>query len=428
MLAPGDAPIPGTTLTLSAGGITVATTTTAADGDYNFTCDSSGNPLLPGTYKLTETQPAGYDQGRNTVGTNNGKSDGSLVPVDMIGSIVLASGQQSINDNFGEVKPGGVGPQTLSAPVTISGNVYYDQLGTGMLAAGDLPIPGTTLTLSSGGITIATTTTAADGTYSFTSDSSGNPLVAGTYTVTETQPTDYLQGSNTVGTVNGTTDGVLVPVDNIGSIVLAPGQNSVQNNFGELLGSLCGFVYVDANGDGLKESNERGIGGVTLVLTGQNDPGTIAPETLTTNADGSYCFMNLFPGNYTVTEPANPPGYRDGLQARVGVVIPNSAGSRVVPGVQLAIGELMSENNDFGTLTPPSIGGVQRFGVHMQPVQVVLTVTQQMDPASTENLHDYQLIGPGGRRVPISSAVYDAATQSVTLTGTARSISAITSG
>src|ERR1700722_2682135 len=103
----------------------------------------------------------------------------------MIGSVVLTSGQNSINNNFGELKP-----------VSISGNVYEDNLGTGALAPGDSPIPGTTLTLSAGGTTLATTTTAADGTYSFTTDSNGNPLPPDTYEVTETQPAGYLQGSN----------------------------------------------------------------------------------------------------------------------------------------------------------------------------------------------------------------------------------------
>ena len=99
------------------GGTTIATTTTAADGTYSFTSDANGNPLTPATYKVTETQPAGYLQGTNTVGTVNGASDGALIPVDMIGSVVLTSGQNSINNNFGELKP-----------VTISGNVYEDKL------------------------------------------------------------------------------------------------------------------------------------------------------------------------------------------------------------------------------------------------------------------------------------------------------------
>ena len=53
----------------------------------------------------------------------------------------------------------------------------------------------------------ATTTTASDGTYSFSTDSNGNALRPGTYTITETQPTGYLAGTASVGTVNGSSDG-----------------------------------------------------------------------------------------------------------------------------------------------------------------------------------------------------------------------------
>ena len=169
---------------MSAAGTTIATTTTAADGTYSFTSDSNGNPLPPDTYKVTETQPAGYLQGSNTVGTVNGASDGTLIPVDMIGSVVLSSGQNSINNNFGELKP-----------VTISGNVYEDKLGTGAARPGRLTDSGNDTYSDRKSATIATTITAADGTYSFTSDSNGNPLPPATYKVTETQPAGYLQGT-----------------------------------------------------------------------------------------------------------------------------------------------------------------------------------------------------------------------------------------
>ena len=123
------------------------------------------------------------------------------------------------------------------SPVSISGNVYDDVKGTGALAPGDLPIPGTTLTLlDSTGAVVATTKTAADGTYSFTTTAAGGPLMAGTYSVVETQPTGYLQGSNTVGTVNGVTEGMLTTVqDVIAGIALTPNQDSINNNFGEVL-------------------------------------------------------------------------------------------------------------------------------------------------------------------------------------------------
>src|SRR5262249_59953956 len=131
-------------------------------------------------------------------------------------------------------------------PVPISGNVYEDKLGTGALAPGDLPIPGTTLTLPVGGVTSATTTAAAAGTYSFTTDSGGMPLPPATYKVTETQPAGYLQGSNTVEIGRATCRERLDPVDMIGSIDLTSGQDSVGNNFGEV---KPGTISADSSED-----------------------------------------------------------------------------------------------------------------------------------------------------------------------------------
>ena len=52
--------------------------------------------------------------------------------------------------------------------------------------------------------------------------------------------------------------------DTFSSIVLVAGVNGANNNFGELLsGSLSGFVYVDANDNGLKDGSETALAGVT---------------------------------------------------------------------------------------------------------------------------------------------------------------------
>ena len=79
---------------------------------------------------------------------------------------------------------------------------------------GEPGIAGVTLTLSGtnglGQSITATTTTAANGTYSFSTDSNGNSLRPGTYQIAETQPSGYLPGATAVGTVNGTADGTLV--------------------------------------------------------------------------------------------------------------------------------------------------------------------------------------------------------------------------
>src|SRR5260221_451803 len=96
----------------------------------------------------------------------------------------------------------------------------------------------------------------------------------GTYQIAESQPSGYLQGTNAVGTVNGTTDGTLVPVDQIGSIGLTWGKSGINYSFGEVKPvALSGLVYEDSNANGALSTGEPGIAGVTLTLSGTNGLG-----------------------------------------------------------------------------------------------------------------------------------------------------------
>jgi hypothetical protein len=63
----------------------------------------------------------------------------------------------------------------------------------------------------------------------------------------------------------------------------------------------------------------------------------------------------------------------------------------------------------------PKVDLVQRFGVHMQPTVLVITFNEALDPASAVNLNNYKIADPAGRAVRIRSAVFDAATNTVTL-------------
>ena len=223
-LQAGDLPIPGTTLTLlNSSGAVVNTTQTGPLGAYSFTTDSTGAPLQAGTYSVVETQPFPYLQGTNTVGTVNGVTDGNEPVHDTIGSIVLTSGQDSINNNFGEI-----------LPVAVSGTVYHDVFNAGVLAPGDPPIPDVTVNLFDSAGLVASMITDASGNFDFTTSSSGAPLSPNTYTLVEIQPAGFLQGTNTVGTVNGVTVGDQPVQDVIGAIALTSGQDSIHNNFGEL--------------------------------------------------------------------------------------------------------------------------------------------------------------------------------------------------
>ena len=80
-------------------------------------------------------------------------------------------------------------------------------------------------------ITPVTVMTASDGSYSFTG------LRPGNYTVTESQPSAYVSGTNAVGTVNANTDGALATptTDQITTISLASGNAGINYNFGERL-------------------------------------------------------------------------------------------------------------------------------------------------------------------------------------------------
>ena len=73
----------------------------------------------------------------------------------------------------------------------------------------------------------------------------------------------------------------------------------------------------------------------------------------------------------------------------------------------------------------PMVVNVQRFGIHHQPTQIVVTFNGTLDPAEAENINNYHVftLGPDGkfsRRVPIASAVYNPANNSVTLTAAHR--------
>ena len=131
----GEPGIPGVTLTLLSldNGSYVSTgltTTTDANGNYTF------NNLAPDTYRVVETQPAGYLSVGDTPGTVNGATRGVVTTVNILSGINLDGGDDSIHNDFAEVKP-----------ANISGYVYVDANNNGHYDTGETPIAGVTLTL-----------------------------------------------------------------------------------------------------------------------------------------------------------------------------------------------------------------------------------------------------------------------------------------
>jgi LPXTG-site transpeptidase (sortase) family protein len=336
-------------------------TTTAADGSYIF------DNLRPGTYTLTETQPAGYLDGKDTIGTPGGNTAN-----DVFSNIVIGVGTVGTNNNFGEF---------LAASLT--GNVYHDADDDGVFDGTEDGIETVTVDLSGtddlGNTVTASTTTAADGSYSFPN------LRPGTYIITETQPPVYLDGKDTIGTPGGTTGS-----DTFTNIVLNPGVNGINNNFGEVLvSSLAGFVYLDADNDGVFDGTESPIESVTVDLSGTDDLGNAVTASTTTDVNGAYSFINLRPGTYTLTE-TQPAGYLDGKDT---IGTPGGTTGNDTFTSIILLSHVDGTDNNFGELLSASLAGnvyvdANNDGVFdgtesgIQTVTVTLTGTNDLGSVS----------------------------------------------
>jgi VCBS repeat-containing protein len=203
-----------------------------------------------------------------------------------------------ISDNSSASRNGG-GPLFASAsvdvtvvdfiPKTISGTVYVDSNGDGLVSTGERALSGVTLHLTGTDITNTavslTTTTDASGHYTFPAPGSTDvlkpPLAGTSYTVTEDQPLFMLSGLDTDLSTN--TDTNLDPnnghtghlVDNSdrfdNSFLLSWSITDVSGNianlnFGE--GSTAGLINTNPNDGGL--SNASGFKSELLASTGKN--------------------------------------------------------------------------------------------------------------------------------------------------------------
>ncbi len=93
---------------------------------------------------------------------------------------------------------------------------------------------------------------------------------------------------------------------------------------------VCGVVFNDANGNGVRDAGEGGVGGLHVEL---GNGGT--PQSATTAGNGSYCFLALAQGNYTVTlQLGTGSGYVVTTPASVAVVVNDCANHEVNFGVR----------------------------------------------------------------------------------------------
>lgn len=256
--------------------------------------------------------------------------------------------------------------QQVPLPVSIGGRVYLEKDLDLVQDPGEQGLSGVTLGLwkkqgNSYVFTGHTTTTDALGDYEFGTDLD---LTPGTYQVRETQPTGYFSVGAIVGKVGGTTVGSTVSGDKdiLTEIHIPHGDlHGVRYDFAEALpAAVSGFVYVDADNDGIFDPGETPLAGVQIQVIPLNTISSQNTIILTTNASGYYEATGLAPGTYRIVQPTQPTGYFDGLDTP-GTVNGVQVGTVNNPGDSLEMivlgGGGVGIQYNFGELEPSSISG-----------------------------------------------------------------------
>ena len=269
---------------------------TTADDLSSTTVDEGGEywflNLGPGAYQVREVVPAGATQ----------TSFAPLITLQSGQVWVGHTGQSRLTENQVEVVASRLqlGNHYKGGNGAIHGCKFNDLNGNGIEDAGEPEAPGVTFQLSMLGgdglfHVIATTTTSVTGSFAF------DDLLPGTYQLTEIAP----------GSITTTP-----PIS--GNIVVGAGETI---SFGDCPqpAEICGQKYNDLNGNGRQDPNENGINGVTIQIF--DDPGlgrddllaTVVTMNIDENMDGVidphtesglYCFTNLAPGTYFISELA----------------------------------------------------------------------------------------------------------------------------
>lgn len=312
-----DSGIAGQTIALTGtddlGGAVSRNLTTAADGTYSV------SDLRPGTYTLTEpNQPAGTANGITTAGSGGGTPTTSTVTPSAISGVVLTTPGTAANNNlFAEIPANG----------SIAVRVWLDANNNGTIDAGEAGIANVTVnlsgTLANGSTMTASTVTDANGNASFTG------LAQGSYVLTEpTQPAGTLNGRTLAGTASGTATTPGIAPSAVTAIALAANQSASGYLFGEIPpATISGRVFDDMANDGaFNPPVDIGFAGNAIVLTGTNDLGAAVNVTTTTATDGTFSFIDLRPGTYTLTQPTQPLGRVNGVTT-AGTIAGASSGS-----------------------------------------------------------------------------------------------------
>ena len=184
-------------------------------------------------------------------------------------------------------------------PASLGDYVWYDADENGVQDPGETGVSGVTVRLIDPvtGDIIATTGTDTTGFYEFTG------LAPGDYAVSFALPSGYTFTSADAGANDALDSDANVSTGRTDAITLAAGEHNPTLDAGIFVddtqpASLGDYVWHDTNEDGVQDTGEPGISGVTVRLI---DPATgYGLDTTTTDGSGYYGFTGLAPGDYAV--------------------------------------------------------------------------------------------------------------------------------
>jgi hypothetical protein len=288
--------------------------------------DANGNYLFSGLYVGTALNPARYLVDVDTADPQL-PTDGSGHPYVLstnndphLVTLTPASPTYS-NADFG-FTPGGA----------IGDTVWQDNNGNGLQDAGEPGIQNVSVQLwrdtnndGTGDTLVGTTTTNASGNYYFTGlpagdyvvvipstnwDQVGDPLYGFTQTYDPDASNVPCQGTGQYGC-----DSQGMVVDTTSGYGLPPGQIDYSIDFGyRPLGTIGDTLWINPNGNSIREPGESGIPNVTVWLC-TTSPCTSgnAVQTTSTDVNGYYTFGNLTDGTYYVAANTGDPEFPGSL-------------------------------------------------------------------------------------------------------------------
>ncbi|EGQ4468272.1 hypothetical protein DMN14_00820 [Staphylococcus pseudintermedius] len=289
----GEHGLEGVLVTLkTADGVVLNTTTSDANGHYQFT------NVQKGKYIVEFTTPEGYEAtSKHTTANTEKDSDGLIANID------VTQDDMSIDAGFFPLENWNHQPKDET--YTIGDFVWRDEDHNGVQNDGEHGLEGVLVTLKTAdGVVLNTTTSDANGHYQFTN------VQKGKYIVEFTTPEGYEATSkHTTANTEKDSDGLIANID------VTQDDMSIDAGFFPLENwnpqpkdetyTIGDFVWRDEDHNGVQNDGEHGLEGVLVTLKTADG---VVLNTTTSDANGHYQFTNVQKGKYIV-EFTTPEGY-----------------------------------------------------------------------------------------------------------------------